>query len=71
MGYRPGEAAVAELVEAARTVRPAKLVLVGDRWSRLAVQWSVTAGQVDSLLSSRRCDSDCNCRAREPRFFYF
>jgi hypothetical protein len=40
MGYRPGDAAVAELVEAAHMVWLAKLMLVNNRWRRLTVLWS-------------------------------
>jgi hypothetical protein len=53
-------------------VQSAELVLVGDHWrSRCAALWSVIAGEVDSLLSCCKCDSDSNCRTRGPRSYTF
>jgi hypothetical protein len=60
----------AELVDAGDTGAMAKLMLVGDHWrSRLAALWSAIAGEVGSLLSCRKRDSDCNCSTRGPHFY--
>jgi hypothetical protein len=53
-------------------VRLAELMLGGDHWrSRLAALRSAIAGEVGSLVSCRKRDSDCNCSSRGPHFYTF
>jgi hypothetical protein len=53
----------------ATAVQSAELVLAGDHWgNRFAALWSAIAGEVDSLLSCCKRDSDCNCHTRGPHF---
>jgi hypothetical protein len=74
-GWRPVKllcTGLAELAKACSDDVVGKLVRVGECWrSRPIAVWSVITGQVNSMLSHCRCDSNCNSCAREPRFYTF